>query len=460
MTSTRTYPRQLEIQPLAREPRAVVNVPGSKSITNRAMVLAALSEGGTNLIGALRSEDTEVMIGALKQLGFDVDAKWSKNIVHICRPVSAAVIPSPSADLFVANSGTSMRFLTAMVALGKGEYRLDGVARMRQRPIGDLIAALRQLKVDVHSENGDGCPPILVRAAGIAGGDVVMKGDTSSQFLSGLLMVAPLAQAPITITIEGPLVSKPYVAMTMEMMRHFGASVDCSSLTWFQIGNSSYRCSEYAIEPDASAASYFFAAAAICGGRITVEGLQRSLQGDVRFVDVLEQMGAQVLRNDAGITVQGRSLKGIEVDMNDISDCVMTLAAAACFADGPTTIRNVAHIRYKETDRLAALAKELRKVGAGVDELPDGLRIRPGKLHGATIDTYNDHRMAMSLALVGLKVPGIVINDPGCVVKTYPGFFRRLGRTLSAVKTGERQAILRLLFRRCCRGATIATPRR
>ena len=427
------YPSELAIAPLAKPVSATVTVPGSKSITNRALVLAALTDRDIpcRLTGALRSEDTEVMIAAIQQLGISVQPDWNERNPSVLFPTTPTRgIPARSADLFVANSGTTMRFLTALVATGEGRYRLDGIPRMRERPIRDLLDALNQLRgVKAFSESGNGCPPVVVETKGIQGGHVKIRAGVSSQFLSGLLMAAPNAEEAVTIEVEGPVVSEPYIEMTLAMMRSWSHRVE-------RIGTSTYRVlttdnhpgpQEYAIEPDASAASYFWAAAAITGGRVTVSGLNRaSLQGDVRFVDVLAQMGCRVEECDAGITVHGGTLRGVDVDMNDISDTVMTLGAVACFAEGPTTIRNVAHIRHKETDRIAALATELRKLGAEVDERDDGLTIHPRPLTGCAVDTYNDHRMAMSLALVGLKVPGVVIRNPGCVAKTYPGFWQDL----------------------------------
>jgi 3-phosphoshikimate 1-carboxyvinyltransferase len=424
-----SYPEPLEIQPLTRPPSATVSVPGSKSITNRALVLAALS-GGNTLRGALRSEDTEVMIDSLRRLGFGVAADWSSGTVEVGGS-GARIIPAESADLWVANSGTTMRFLTAMVSVDRGTYRLDGAARMRERPIQDLLDALRQLGVDARSEGGTGCPPVLITSKGWQGNEVRVRGDVSSQFLSGLLLAAVRSQPdvrPIRIHLDGPLVSVPYVTMTLDMMNAWGIDAFWRGEHTILIDpHWQGHPNGYDIEPDASAASYFFAAAAVTGGRVTVLDISKHcLQGDVGFVDVLADMGCRVERCSSGITVHGRPLRGVDVDMNAISDTVMTLAAAACFADGPTTIRNVAHIRHKETDRLAALAAELRRLGAGVEEFADGLTITPRPLHGAEIETYNDHRMAMSLALVGLRVPGVVIKDPGCVAKTYPGFFADL----------------------------------
>ena len=422
------YPPQIALQPLAKPPRVQVRVPGSKSITNRALVLAALTTAGDGaclLEGALQSEDTEVMVECLRQLGFGLDVRWPEATVRVGASHCGPRIPAPQAELFVANSGTTMRFLTALVALGKGRYRLDGVPRMRERPIDDLLSALGQLGAHATSETRNGCPPVLVEARGLKGGQVRIKGDISSQFLSGLLMACPFAEADTVIEVEGVLVSIPYVAMTLAMMREFGLRAETDAYRSFHIpGKQGGGVRRYAIEPDASAASYFLGAAAITGGTIAVEGLgAQSLQGDLRFADVLNQMGCRVEIGAQGITVQGTPLRGLDVDMNDISDTVMTLAAVACFAEGPTTIRNVAHIRHKETDRLQALAAELRRIGARVVEFADGLTIHPAPVHGAEVETYNDHRMAMSLALVGLKVPGIVIKNPACVAKTYPRFF-------------------------------------
>jgi 3-phosphoshikimate 1-carboxyvinyltransferase len=422
----------LEIVPLTKPPCATVRVPGSKSITNRALVLAALC--GKNepctVTSCLRSEDTEVMLTALRALGFSLDIDWTQQRVRIHSGRDHNRIPATEASLFVANSGTTMRFLTAMVCLGHGRFRLDGVARMRERPLGDLVDALRQLGVGVVCEGASGYPPVRVEADGLPGGRVRIKGDVSSQFLSGLLLAAPFARDDLEIDVDGPLVSRPYVEMTLRMMEDWGFVVlrDWQGPRFVVRGRQApAEGMTYRVEPDASAASYFFAAAAITGGRVGVRHLTPdSLQGDVRFLKVLERMGCALGRKPGELIVHGKPLYGINVDMNDISDTVMTLAAVACFAEGPTTIKNVAHIRHKETDRLAALAAELRRVGAEVEEFADGLTITPRPLHGADIETYNDHRMAMSMALIGLRVPGIVIKDPSCVAKTYPHFFTDL----------------------------------
>jgi 3-phosphoshikimate 1-carboxyvinyltransferase len=420
-------PDSLEMKPVDGPVRGTIRPPGSKSITNRALVCAALAEGESTLRGALDSEDTRVMIAALGQLGVPVAAADGGRTLRVAG--CGGTIPASRAELFVANSGTTMRFLTALAALGHGEFRLDGVPRMRERPMGDLVAALKSLGVAVECEGSNECPPILVHAAGLRGGRASIGGAVSSQFLSGLLMAAPYAERPVELDVAGALVSVPYVAMTRRVMESFGgelaAAADYSEI---RVANDRrYRGREYAIEPDASAASYFLAAAAITGGAVTIEGLSRSsLQGDVAFAECLAQMGAHVVYGDDSITVEGRPLYGVDVDLNAISDTVPTLAVAALFATGPTRLRNVAHIRHKETDRIAAMATELRKLGAAVDEFPDGLLVQPGPMRGAQIDTYDDHRMAMSFALAGLVVPGVVIRDPDCTAKTYPGYFADL----------------------------------
>ncbi len=423
------YPAQTTIDPLQGPlPPRRVRVPGSKSLTNRALIVAALADGPSTLTGALNSDDTRVMIDSLRRLGIGVEHDLASSTVRIAG--CGGRIPKAEAELFIANSGTSLRFLTAMVATGRGTYRLDGNARMRERPVADLLHALNRLGADARSDLGTGCPPLTIRADGLEGGYADVRGDVSSQFLSGLLMALPYARDLTSIEVEGTLVSKPYVEMTLAVMNAFGARPANHKFRQFNIEPGHYQGRPYAIEPDASAASYFFAAAAINGGTITVEGLgTRSLQGDMAFLDVLEHMGCDVDRAPDATTVTGGPLRGVDVDMNAISDTVMTLAVVALFAEGMTRIRNVAHIRHKETDRIAALACELRKLGATVEEQTDGLIIfPPARIQPAEIATYDDHRMAMSFALVGLKAKGIVINDPGCVAKTYPDFWNDLNR--------------------------------
>jgi 3-phosphoshikimate 1-carboxyvinyltransferase len=420
-------PQSLPIDPWAGPPpKATVRVPGSKSLTNRALIIAALAEGPSSLTGALDSDDSRVMVDALKALGIPVEHDREKATIAV--KGCAGAIPSKEAELYVANSGTSLRFLTAMVATARGTFRLDGTPRMRQRPVADLLQALNGLGSDARSDLGTGCPPVTVRAMGIDGGFAFVKGDVSSQFLSGLLMALPYARDMTTVEVDGPLVSKPYVEMTLAVMEAFGVRIANHGFKRFNVRPARYRGRPFAIEPDASAASYFFALAALTGGTITVEGLGTgSVQGDTAFVDVLEHMGCRVERTRSSTTVTGGALRGVDVDMNAISDTVMTLAVVSLFADGVTRIRNVAHIRHKETDRISALATELRKLGATVDEQPDGLLIvPPARLQPAQIATYDDHRMAMSIALAGLKSEGVTILDPACVAKTYPGFWSDL----------------------------------
>jgi 3-phosphoshikimate 1-carboxyvinyltransferase len=415
----------IEIQ-VSGPARGTIRPPGSKSITNRALVCAALADGQSTLRGVLDSEDTRVMIDSLGRLGLAVEHDQDRSTVQIVG--CGGRLAAEQAELYIANSGTTVRFLTAMAALGSGQTRLDGTTRMRERPIGDLLDALGQLGAEVECELGTGCPPVVVHGKRLAGGTARVAGTISSQYLSGLLMAAPCARSPVELLVEGELVSKPYVEMTLAVMRSFGVEIDVQNLQRFSIpAPEAYVGTDYSVEPDASAASYFFAAAAITGGQVTVEGLSRtSLQGDVAFCKCLESMGCEVRWEEDQITVAGGPLRGIQVDMNAISDTVQTLAAVAVFAEGPTRVTGVGHIRHKETDRIGALATELRKLGAVVEEVDDGLTITPATLKPAEIDTYDDHRMAMSLALVGLRQPGVVIRDPGCTAKTYPEFFEDL----------------------------------
>jgi len=417
----------LEIQPVAGPVRGTVRLPGSKSLTNRAMVVAALAEGPSELRGVLDSRDTQVMIESLRRLGISVEQNLAEKtvIVQGC----GGRLPVAEADLYLENSGTSIRFLTAMCTLGEGRYRLDGNARMRERPIEDLLTALNQLGADARCENATGCPPVIVQSRSLRGGVANVQTSVSSQYLSALLMAAPCAQQPVEFRLTGPLVSEPYIDMTLGVMARFGVVVTTSKPGVYSIEPQTYRATTYHIEPDASAASYFFAAAAITGGEITVQGLsQFALQGDMHFVDVLERMGCGVVWGADYIKVLGGPLRGVEVDMNAISDTAQTLAAVAVFADGPTTVRNVGHMRMKETDRIAAVVAELRRLGIQTQEHADGFTIYPGPVMPAEIETYDDHRMAMSFALIGLRNNGITIQNPGCTAKTYPEYFDDLAK--------------------------------
>jgi len=424
----------LEITPVYHPLHGTLRPPGSKSITNRAFVLAALASGPTLLTGVLDSQDTRVMVESLRRLRFSVDQD-----IPGCRCTivgQAGHIPADAADLWLENSGTSIRFLTSVCALGRGHYRLDGVDRMRQRPIGDLVQTLRQLGANISFEHPNStCPPVRINGTTerLRGGTASVNGHISSQFLSSLLMAAPACPEAVQLTVSGELVSQPYVQMTIQMLRDFGAVIAApADLSEFHISPQPLQGRHYDIEPDASAASYFFAAAAITGGSVTITGLHRnSLQGDVAFVDALERMGCEVVWQPDRITVHGRPLQGIDIDMNAISDTAQTLAAVAVFASSPTRIRNVGHARHKETDRIAAVATELQRAGLNAEEHPDGLTIHPGRPQPCSIHTYDDHRMAMSFSLLGLRTPGINILDPGCTAKTYPGYFRDLQRLCS-----------------------------
>lgn len=374
------------------------------------------------------------MTDSLLRLGLNLTHDFSRQTIQL--DGCGGVIKNPNADLYVANSGTTIRFLCAALAACHGQFTLDGVPRMRQRPIGDLLVALRQLGCDVQSLNNSDplCPPVRIHATGLNGGVAEIAGNISSQYLSGLMMAAPLARQDVELKVNGTLVSIPYVKMTAAVMRSFGAEVDDRQLHSIRIRSTPYTAAQYEIEPDASAASYFWAAAALTGGAVKVQGLgPSSLQGDVRFVQVLQNMGCVVNYTSEYLEVigpqqeRGEKLRGVEVDMSDISDTVQTLAAVAMFADSPTTVRGVAHNRVKETDRISDLATELIRLGAEIEEFPDGLRIvPPEKVNACEIRTYHDHRMAMSLSLVGLRAAGITILDPDCTSKTYPNYWQDL----------------------------------
>jgi 3-phosphoshikimate 1-carboxyvinyltransferase len=418
----------LKINPLKRPADAEISVPGSKSYTNRALVVSALAEGESLLTGALRSDDTERMSNCLNSLGFEV-TNSVENVFTIRG--AGGRIPAAEGTLFVGNSGTTARFITALVSVGSGSYLIDGVPRMRQRPIQDLLDGLDELGVESSAEMGNGCPPVRVLAKGIRGGTTHLPGNRSSQYLTAILLVSPYASKDVNILISGELVSKPYVDMTIEVMARFGIEVENQDYSRLVVKSGQrYQATEYPIEPDASNASYFFAAAALTGGRVKVMGIPpTSVQGDMGFVDILEKMGCMVTKSRDNVEVIGPArLRGIDIDMNDMPDVVQTVCALAPFADGPVNIRNIANLRIKETDRIAAMATELRKLGVEVHTKPDGMTIQPAKvLLPARLDTYEDHRMAMSLALIGLKASGIEIRDPSCVRKSFPTFFDLLG---------------------------------
>jgi len=422
------FPERLEIGPLGRLVDADVAVPGSKSVTNRALLVAALADGVSTIKNPLFSDDPYYLLESLARLGFDVRADQEAGEVRIVG--RAGGIPRGGVGVFVGNAGTVARFLPPALALGPGPYTVDGVPRMRERPIKDLVDAMRGLGAGVDYDDEDGRFPIVVRGGGLPGGRTVVRGGGSSQFVSGLLMAAPLADRAVELDVEGRE-SWPYVGITLDVMRRFGVEVEASGgFAHLTVGRGPYRAGGFEVEPDASAASYFLALAAVTGGRVRVPGLgSGSSQGDLRFAGVLERMGCAVDLGKDHVEVRGpERLRGVEVDMGAFSDTMMTLVAIAPFASSPTTITNVGHTRHQETDRLSAVATELARLGVGVEEWEDGLRISPGPLRPAVVETYGDHRMAMSFAVAGLAAPGptVTIADPGCVTKTFPGYFRAL----------------------------------
>jgi 3-phosphoshikimate 1-carboxyvinyltransferase len=417
----------LELKPIARA-KGVVRLPGSKSISNRVLLLAALAGGKTEVAGLLDADDTQVMRQALRSLG--VRFEEIKNALLV-EGVNGA-FPVKKAELFLGNAGTAFRPLTAALALCGGEYRLSGVPRMHERPIGDLVDGLRGLGARIEYLGNEGFPPLAVHPGRISMAKAVrVRGDVSSQFLTALLMALPLSGGEGTVEVEGELISRPYVEITLNVMRRFGVEVKRDDWRSFFIPATSYVSpGRILVEGDASSASYFLAAGAIGGGPVRVEGVGRdSIQGDVRFTEVIERMGAQVAFHENSIEVKGGSgrLRAIDMDMNHIPDAAMTAAVMALFADGPSTIRNIASWRVKETDRIAAMATELRKLGAGIEAGDDYLKVTPAPLRAdVAIDTYDDHRMAMCFSLAALGGVPVRINDPGCVAKTFPSYFEAL----------------------------------
>lgn len=416
----------MQINPISHPLNAVVRVPGSKSLTNRALLIASLAQGTTQITNALFSDDSIYFARALQTLGFDVQLDEANHTMTVTG--LGGKIPSRKAELFIGNAGTAARFLSAFLTLGNGEYVLDGEPRMRERPIGDLIHALNQLGVEMESKNN--CPPVEIFAKSLYGGKTKIAGNISSQFLSALLMVAPYAQAPIEIELTTDLNSKPYVDMTLAIMRDFGVKIKRKDYSSFTVHPASYSpLSTFQIEPDASAAAYFFAAPAVCGGRVRVQDISsKSVQGDLAFLYVLNQMGCEIKEGRNFIEVTGpKTLSGVDMDMRDIPDTAQTLAVIAPFAASPTRIRGIASARVKETDRISATCTELKRLGVQVEEHEDGMTIHPcSNIQPASIQTYNDHRMAMAFSLVGLRIPGVTIENPACVSKTFPNYFEAL----------------------------------
>ena len=407
-----------------------VSVPGSKSLTQRALIAAALADGESILHGPLVSEDTEYSSHALMQMGVEIRKEKESWLVA----GNGGTIKTAEEDIFLGNNGTATRFLTSVAALGEGEFIVDGEERMHQRPIGPLMEALEGWGVDIVSIHETGCPPLSIRANGLDGGRTVLPEGKSSQYLSSLLLVAPFARNPATLDVVGEVLSKPYVVMTLQVMADFGIAVEAAhDFSSFTIPQGIYQARDYRVEGDASNASYFWAAAAVTGGRVTVDNVPvPSLQGDAMLVPLLARMGCDINQAGNGITVTGAGrLDGITVDMGNMPDVVPTLAVVAAFAEGLTEITNIGHLRIKECDRLHAVVTELTRMGAAVEEFADRMIIHGEggrNLHGAQIETYNDHRMAMSMAVAGLKVPEIRILEEQCVAKSFPDFWQRFAQ--------------------------------
>ena len=422
---------EIEIVPPRHPPAASIRVPGSKSITNRALLLAAMADGRSSISGAGFNDDSRRMAAALGALGFTL--ALDEAAARIVVDGRGGVIPARGGELDVGGAGTAMRFLLGFLTLGRGRFRLDGNQRMRERPIGPLLDALAALGVSVRAERDNRCPPVLVEigAGGVSGGAAQIDAAVSSQFVSALLMPAALWPRGLELTVKGDA-ARPFIAMTLRMMERWGASATMRGGEIVVPGGQRYAPqNDFAVEPDASSASYFAAAAALLGGSVVLEGLHAgSVQGDLAFIDLLARMGARIEWRADGVRVSGSgaALAGVDVDMGAMPDLAPTLAAIAPFCSSPTRIRGVAFIRHHESDRLRALATELRRLGATVDESEDGMLIGPSRLRAAAVETYDDHRIAMAFAVTGLKTAGIRIADPGCVSKTYPDFFRDLAR--------------------------------
>jgi 3-phosphoshikimate 1-carboxyvinyltransferase len=423
--------KTLDILPFEHRTRGTVRVPGSKSINNRALLLAALAQGTSTLTGALDSDDTRIFATCLQSLGFEVshDRAGQTFTVTGC----GGVLPTPptgDADLFVGNAGTAARFLLAMCALGSAPIRFDGVEAMRKRPMGDLISLLVHQGASVSYEGEHGFFPLTLTGNGLSGGPLTLDPRKSSQQVSAALMVAPFAKADTFLTLTGDIVSEPYIAMTIAMMSDWGVTVDRPQAGILKVaaGQNYAAKASYAVEPDASSASYFFAAAAVTGGGVTIPNLSRkALQGDVLFVDALVAMGSVCIEDSVGLSLYGpKQLNGVTIDMNAISDTAPTLAAIAANASSPTLITGVEHMRWKETDRIKAMVTQLAAMGADIEERQDGMLIMPSKLRRVQVATYDDHRMAMSLAIAGIANQGVVIEDPDCTSKTFPTFFEVL----------------------------------
>jgi 3-phosphoshikimate 1-carboxyvinyltransferase len=425
--------------PVVSRLRGRVEVPSSKSLTQRALIAASLAPGRSRIVRPLEADDSRLLVAALNVVG--VAARWQHargGAPELVIDGSEGVPASPASPVQAGNAGTTMRFLTARLAAGERECVIDGSDRMRQRPIEDLLQALRSLGARAASIEGDGCPPVRVGGEGLRGGEARLPGARSSQYLSALLLAAPAAVAGLDLIIDGDLVSRPYVDLTIDVMGRFGVEVEATRSEGgeecFRVApGQQYRPTDYEVEGDYSAASYFFAAAAITAGRVEVAGLTAdSRQGDAAFLDLLERMGCVVERRAGAVVVQGPPvLRGIDADLGRMPDVAPTLAAVALHAQGPTRISGASHLRLKESDRIAALVDGIGRLGGEATAAPDGLTITPRALSGAPVETFSDHRMAMAFAIAGLRIPGTVILDPGCVSKSFPAFWEALERLIS-----------------------------
>ena len=417
---------KLTLSPI-REISGIVNLPGSKSLSTRILLLSMLAKGQTEIQNLLDSDDIRRMVEALEKLGIEFEENRAENRISVIG--TGGLIPVSEATLMLGNAGTAIRPLTAAMTLGRGRFLLDGVARMRERPIIDLVDGLSQLGANLRCLNGTDCPPVEVIADGLPGGKTLLSGAISSQYLTAILLVAPYAKSEVEIEIIDKLVSVPYVEMTLRLMQRFGVEVNQKNDQNFRIPRQQYQSpGRIFVEGDASSASYFLAGAAITKGTVTVKGCgTESIQGDARFAEVLEKMGAKVEWSPQQVKLTGSSLNGIDVDMNQMPDAAMTLAVAALFASGPTAIRNIYNWRVKETERLQAVSTELRKLGAVVEDGYDYLVIQPPEqIKAASIETYDDHRMAMAFSLAACGKSPVTINNPDCVSKTFPDYFEVL----------------------------------
>ena len=412
----------IEIKPV-QNLQTTVTVPGSKSYTNRALLIAGLADGECRLEKPLVSDDTKYMIRALKAFGIPVQEEKEAFLIS----GKGGKLSASNKDIFIGNAGTTMRFLTTFSALAPGKTRLDGDERMRERPLAGLLDCLTQMGVKAVSANGNGCPPIDIEGGEVPGGEVQLAGDKSSQYLTSILLSAPYFKNDTCIHIQGDLTSKSYADITLDIMKTFGVHVDNESYQHFKVkAGDRYKAQTYRVESDWSSASYFLAAGAVTGGEVTLTDINpHSVQGDAQFTSVLEKMGCLVEKKSHSLHIKGNPLRGISINMNNMPDAVQTLAVTALFAEGETVIQGIGNLRIKETDRISALANELSRLGAEVETGEDFLIIRPGDYKGAEIETYNDHRMAMSFAVAGLKIPGTRIKNPKCVEKSFPDFFKR-----------------------------------